>query len=264
MRLQMDFEIADKYTSASQRARVVTELWAEQNLYCVNCYSPVLVRSRANTEAIDFRCPQCDSPFQLKSQASPFCGRIVDAAYTAMERAILQGRTPNLIAVHYELKCWRVKDVLVVPRFAFSISAIEKRKPLGANARRAGWIGCNILLRNIPSDARIELVRAGVPMNARLVRERYSRLKPLELVNPRVRGWTLDVLKIARSTGNETFTLGDMYRHEVDLQKLYPGNRHIRAKIRQQLQQLRDLGILDFVTPGKYTFHRIEKAGSDD
>src|SRR6185437_9664710 len=58
----------------------------------------------------------------------------------------------------YDFESWSVRNVFLVPEFAFSISAIEKRKPLAPTARRAGWIGCNILLKEIPSDARIPLV----------------------------------------------------------------------------------------------------------
>ena len=32
----------------------------------------------------------------------------------------------------------------------------------------------------------------------------------------------------------------------------YPKNRHIEAKLRQQLQRLRDLGIVEFISPGQY------------
>jgi hypothetical protein len=40
-----------------------------------------------------------------------------------------------------------VENVILIPRFAFPLSAIEKRKPLAETARRAGWVGCNILLQ---------------------------------------------------------------------------------------------------------------------
>ncbi|PYX03071.1 MAG: restriction endonuclease, partial [Acidobacteria bacterium] len=30
-------------------------------------------------------------------------------------------------------------------------------------------------------------------------------------------------------------------------------NQNVRAKIRQQLQILRDLGLLDFISPGEYS-----------
>jgi type II restriction enzyme len=161
MQLQMESEIAARYKSAAQRARVVTELWGERNLYCANCESSALLRFPPNTEAVDFGCPRCRSVFQLKSQSSAFSWRIVDAGYEAMRRAIREDRTPNLIAVHYDRACWSIRNVLLVPKFAFSMSAIEKRRPLAETARRAGWVGCNILLCNIPQDARIDLVREG-------------------------------------------------------------------------------------------------------
>lgn len=36
----------------------------------------------------------------------------------------------------------------------------------------------------------------------------------------------------------------DIYAFEPELARLYPGNRHIQPKIRQQLQVLRDRGLL--------------------
>ena len=88
-------------------------------------------------------------------------GKIVDAAYDAMQRAIVSGQTPNLFALHYDRFQWEVLNLIVVPRFAYSLSAIEKRKPLASTARRANWVGCNILLGNIPPDARIAVVKCG-------------------------------------------------------------------------------------------------------
>ena len=43
------------------------------------------------------------------------------------------------------------------------------------------------------------------------------------------------------------FTLEETYAAEPILQRLYPKNNHIRAKIRQQLQVLRDHQYLLFV-----------------
>ena len=39
----MEYEVASRYKSASQRARVVTELWGAGNLYCPDCDSPASV-----------------------------------------------------------------------------------------------------------------------------------------------------------------------------------------------------------------------------
>ena len=246
----MPAHLAQSYRSPSQQARVVTEAWGQENLYCPNCQTPFLKPAPNNTAAFDFVCPNCDSPYQLKSKSSPIGERIVDAAYEAMMRAIREDRTPNLYALHYNKASWQVRNLILVPHFAFSASAIEARPPLAAHARRAGWVGCNIVLKNIPPDARIRLVADGVPLPPRQVHEKFLRLKPLEDISPRERGWTLDVLRIVRSLGRKEFTNGDVYAFESQLERLHPNNRHVRDKIRQQLQVLRDRGLLVQVQRG--------------
>lgn len=65
-------------------------------------------------------------------------------------------------------------------------------------------------------------------------------------------GWLSDVADRVIGLGKSDFDLVDVYGFEGDLQKLYPRNRHVREKIRQQLQILRDLGALEFVGDGRY------------
>ena len=52
--------------------------------------------------------------------------------------------------------------------------------------------------------------------------------------------------------GKESFALDEIYAFEAELKKLYPENRYVKDKIRQQLQVLRDKGYLDFVAHGQY------------
>jgi type II restriction enzyme len=101
MKLPMPGDLALPYKSPAQQARVVTEAWGEENLFCPGCDSERLARSSPNREAIDYACPQCGELFQLKSRSTPLAGKIVDAAYDAMRRAIVTGHTPNLFALHY-------------------------------------------------------------------------------------------------------------------------------------------------------------------
>lgn len=275
-RVQLELPRAglERYKNNSQRARIATEAWGTENLYCLNCDSDELSTSPPNTEAIDYVCPGCDTAFQLKSQSHFFSTRINDAAYATMLQKIRADETPNLIALHYDLPAWRVQNVFLVPHFAFSISAIEKRPPLAKTARRAGWVGCNILLTEIPADARISLVVNGEPANRISAREQYTRLRPLQKLRPEMRGWTLDVLNLLRSLASRRaacspvlseaegsldtrhsslhFTLADAYSLEHHLASLHPVNRHIRPKIRQQLQVLRDLGLITFLGNGQY------------
>jgi type II restriction enzyme len=63
---------------------------------------------------------------------------------------------------------------------------------------------------------------------------------------------TLDVLNVVRSLGKREFALADVYACEANLARLHPQNLHVRDKIRQQLQRLRDLGFVEFLGAGEY------------
>ena len=254
MRLGLSRAGLERYKNNSQRARVATEAWGAENLYCLNCSSDELSCSPPNTAAIDYVCPNCEASFQLKAQSHSFSRKILDAAYATMLQKIREDQTPNLVALHYNVESWSVQNVFLVPEFAFSISAIEKRKPLAPTARRAGWVGCNILLTEIPSDARIPIVLNGEASNPKSARKQYAKVRPLANLRPEMRGWTLDVLNLIRSLHKQAFTLADAYALEPHLASLHPDNRHVRPKIRQQLQILRDLGLLHFLSPGHYAF----------
>jgi len=53
-----------------------------------------------------------------------------------------------------------------------------------------------------------------------------------------------------RDVPTNTFTTADAYAFTRELEALHPDNRNIRPKIRQQLQVLRDLGLLLHVERG--------------
>jgi type II restriction enzyme len=252
MQLEMPVDLAAAYKSPSQRARVISEAWGSENLYCPRCDSPRLDASRVNARVFDFICPNCTAAFQLKSQSHLFSRRITDSAYDVMRRAIEANRTPHLLALQYDPLSWNVRNLTLIPSFAFTLSCLEKRKPLAATARRAGWVGCNILLSNIPVDARIGLVSDGRPANPDRVRRQYSQLKPLEELGYDKRGWTFDVLNLVRSLGKHQFSLEEVYHGSDELRKLHPDNRHVPEKIRQQLQRLRDMGLVQFLGRGAY------------
>jgi len=242
----------DRYKSASQRARIGTESWGAANFFCPSCDSPKLDVAPGNTAALDYTCPRCTQPFQLKSQSKPFGAKILDSAYSEMKRAIVEDRTPNLYVLHYDLAAWAVRTVILVPHFAFALSAVERRPPLAPTARRAGWVGCNILLNKIPKDARIPIVESGRFRPSFEVRRAYQRLRPLEQLKAEMRGWTLDVLNVVRSLNKAEFSLPEVYAYTDELAELHPKNSNVQPKIRQQLQILRDLGLLSFLGRGCY------------
>jgi len=251
MNLQCRIDLAARYKAGTQIARVLTEDWCGRELYCPACESDRLLGSKPNCPAFDLECVKCQQRFQLKSSKTWNSKKIVDAAYDAMVAAIRSDRTPNLLVLQYS-DSWLVRNLLLIPRVFFSESVIEKRKPLGANARRAGWIGCNILIGEIPPDGKIQIISNGIPRGKDRVRLEFSRIKQLAKLSPSLRGWTLDVLRAIRALGKTNFSLQELYDFEPKLQVLHPQNQNVRPKIRQQLQVLRDLSLLDFVGPGQY------------
>jgi type II restriction enzyme len=169
-----------------------------------------------------------------------------------MKRAILRDQTPSLFLLQYTRPGLLVKNVLLIPHFVFTASILEKRKPLSPKAERAGWVGCNFLLDRVPLDAQIFVIQNGEVKPPPGVREKFKRLRPLEKLNVEKRGWTLDVLNSIRSLNKSTFSLAEVYALENSLAQLHPNNFHIQDKIRQQLQVLRDLGLLTFLGGGSY------------
>lgn len=51
---------------------------------------------------------------------------------------------------------------------------------------------------------------------------------------------------------DDEFTNQRVYEYESEFQRHYPENLNIRAKIRQQLQILRDMGLLEHMGPGRW------------
>jgi type II restriction enzyme len=92
----------------------------------------------------------------------------------------------------------------------------------------------------------------GVPERPSDVRRQFQRIRPLAELGVEERGWTLDVLTAVRSLGKREFAAKDMNAKIKDLSRLHPNNHHVREKIRQQLQVLRDKGFVEFLERGNY------------
>jgi type II restriction enzyme len=240
------------YASGSQNARVWTERWVKDQLYCPNCGSPKINQFPANKPVADFICPSCNEEFELKSQKTAFGTRIVDGAFRTMCERLEANNNPNLLLLNYDLTHLSVKNALIVPKHFFVREIIEKRKPLATTARRAGWIGCNILLSQIPEVGKIFIVRNGRPQLKETVLAEWKRTLFLRRQTLEGRGWLVEVMKCVESIGKHEFELDEVYRFEKQLSELYPSNQNVRPKIRQKLQELRDHGFLDFVSRGRY------------
>lgn len=178
---------------------------------------------------------------------------MVDGAYQTMIGRIQSSEVPNFFALTYDAQRSCVRGLVAIPSHFFSPSVIERRKPLADTARRAGWTGCNILLGQIPKSGRVAVVVNGVPVRKTDVLAAWKRMLFIrEQVKPERRGWLLDVIRCVEKLDEQEFSLADIYKYETELQRLYPNNRNIRPKVRQQFQLLRDAGYLEFLGRGNY------------
>jgi len=164
-------------------------------------------------------------------------------------------RSPHFAFIGYNRTAWCVEKLVLVPGHFITPGTIERCKPLSRKARRAGWIGCNILFYTIPPDGQVLAVGQSAAVPPEAVRRKWARfswLSEMPASETDVRGWTLDVLRCVRTFGRREFTSTEIYRFEQELGAAHPQNRNIRPKIRQQLQLLRDRGIVRFLGRGRY------------
>jgi len=253
MDLAFDRRLAEGYKSKSQIARVLTEHWVGTSAFCPNCGNNKIEKYIANKPVADFYCPSCQEDYELKSKQNSVGKKIVDGDHDKMIERLTSNSNPNLFLLSYNPITYSVITLLVVPKHFFVSTLIEKRKPLSPNAKRANWVGCNILLSGIPGTGKIHLVKSGRLVLKKTVLLDWKRTLFLrEEKEVSAKGWLLDVMRCVENLGRMEFTLNDIYSYENELRVLHPDNRHIRDKIRQQLQVLRDNGYLEFLSRGRY------------
>ncbi|VBB48420.1 Type-2 restriction enzyme DpnI [uncultured Paludibacter sp.] len=251
MNLEFNKSIAEGYSSNSQIARVLTENWVLNNSYCPNCGNLQLNEFENNRPVADFYCKKCNEEFELKSKNGKLSDTISDGAYSSMIGRINAENNPNFFFLTYS-KVWTVDNFLIIPKQFFTPEIIIKRSPLAENARRAGWIGCNIDISKITDSGKVFLVKNSKVLDSKSVIESFSKTIFLRGKSKESKGWILDIMKCVDMITKDNFTLDDIYKFEQTLRKKHPNNNYIKDKIRQQLQILRDQGIIEFTSPGRY------------
>ena len=109
------------------------------------------------------------------------------------------------------------------------------------------------MLQSIPQSGKIFYIKNGNIKPKKDVLENWQRTLFLrETKKVDLKGWILDVMSCIDSLNKKEFTLAEIYKFENILSRKHPENKHVKDKIRQQLQFLRDKGYLEFVESGKY------------
>jgi type II restriction enzyme len=252
MNLNFNVDLALSYKSNAQIARVLTENWVKENSYCPNCGKDNINEYPNNQPVADFFCGFCNEDFELKSKTGNLGKKITDGAYRAMIARITSEDNPNFFFLTYLKNDLKVNNFLIIPKHFFQPDIIEERPPLSAGARRAGWIGCNIDLQRIPELGRIFLVKDSIVAEKINVLETWNKTIFLRQKSIEAKGWTLDVLKCLDGINAKEFSLDEVYKFEKQLKAKHPENNFVKDKIRQQLQVLRDMNVIEFVSRGKY------------
>lgn len=168
-----------------------------------------------------------------------------------MIERINSNQNPNFFFLTYS-KNWAVENFLIIPKQFFTTEIIIKRKPLPDDANRAGWVGCNIDISNITDAGKVFLVKDSKLIDKKIVKNTFNKTLFLREKTEDSKGWILDLMICVDLIKKETFMLDDVYKFEDRLKLKYPSNNFIKDKIRQQLQLLRDKGIIEFVSRGCY------------
>jgi len=168
-----------------------------------------------------------------------------------MIQRLQSSSNPNFFFLNYNLQNYEVINFVVIPKHFFVPGIIIPREKGIPN--RPNYIMCNIDLTGIPEGGKIFYVKNGNQENKKDVLKNWKKTLFLrESKQAELKGWLLDIMKCIDKLGKKDFILEDMYSFENILSQKYPGNKHIKDKIRQQLQFLRDKGYLEFLDKGKY------------
>ena len=252
MNLHFDTRLAEGYKSASQIARVLTENWMGTNVYCPNCGCKPINKAPNNRPAQDFLCSQCDEQFELKSKNGKSAGKTVnDGAYQTMVERIQADDNPNFFFLSYRKADYSVQQLMLVPKHFMTADMIVRRKPLPETAKRAGWVGCTINISRLPESGKILLVNQARIVEPEQVHEQWNANLFLRKQKSASKGWLLAIMKCIERLP-EKFDLRQMYEFEKQLAVQFPENNHIKDKIRQQLQILRDQNVIEFSARGQY------------
>ena len=252
MDLRFNTSLIHGYKSATQIARILTEDWFARNMYCPVCGEVSITKAEYNAPVKDYVCNHCKSQYELKSKkeySDKYTTKVADGVYRTMIDRITSLDNPSFFFMHYDN--YEVNNLIIVPNCFFVPEIIEKRKPLSQNARRSGWEGCNILLKQIPNFAKIPIIKNKIVLDRKNICKEYNKIYSLQTNSFESRGWLFDILGCIERL-NSTFTLKQMYKFVEELKAKHPTNNNVEAKIRQQLQFLRDKGFIEFSSRGSY------------
>lgn len=111
------------------------------------------------------------------------------------------------------------------------------------------------ILRSVPLEKqkKIRVTEKAIfedVINDENIEERFDG--GVESIRANLPAWKKDVFECLLKLKNDVFSLQEVYAFTRELSQIHPRNQNVKAKIRQQLQYLRDIGLVEFTKPGLY------------
>lgn len=248
--LNFDLSEAGRYNSERQTIRDLTENWLGANGYCPNCGCKPISKFENNKPVADFFCSRCDEQFELKSKAGLSNGRKVpDGAYNTMISRIQADDNPNFFFLAYKKADYSVQQLILVPKHFVTVEMIVPRKR--ALKDRPNYLMCDMDISSLPESGKIHLIDKAQVVHPEVVYKQWKANLFLRQQKADKKGWLLAIMRCIDKLP-EKFSLMQMYEFETQLKLQFPDNNHIKDKIRQQLQILRDQEVIEFLARGRY------------
>ncbi len=233
------------FKSKSQQARFVTERWAAANLYCPQCGS-YLSPLPNNTPVIDLQCKICNLQFQLKSKTQAFGKSVPGGDYHHMVQSVQMRQHPSFFLLQWDANDYLVTNVQLIHKDCIEEDCIVRRQKIAS-----GFEGFNLDLKLVLRSGRIPIVYEGREIEKDTVLSQWKAITKIIPSMSSLNGWQKEVMRFIDSLGNE-FYASDFEDQCLIWEAKYPNNNHIAAKVRQQLQMLRNKGLIQFDGKGKY------------
>lgn len=239
------------YNSQRQLIRELTENWLSDNGYCPNCGNNQPINKFENNRPVaDFFCSVCHEQFELKSKEGLSTGKkIPDGAYHTMLARIQAEDNPSFFFLAYQKHDYSVQQLILVPKhFVTPNMIIPRNRTLKG---REGYLMCDMNISTLPESGKIRLIDKAQPIHPEIVQKQWQAHLFIRQQHTEKKGWLLAIMRCLDKLP-EQFSLKQIYAFETELQQQFQHNKHIQAKIRQQLQILRDQNIIEFSTRGQY------------
>ncbi len=198
--------------------------------------------------AQDVLCRNCDEKFEVKASASA-----AQAAVAAGNADVYEERfsadPPNLALVKYSKTPQFVATRIdIVPRTVLDERLIVRNKPSTLKSGRVVSL-CRLQLSEIPPVARVPLMVESISLPAAV---QASLLQKWLQMNRRE--WNRDVLHIISMLNRPSFSVEDFRVLEPWLSERHPAAATPLRTSNRVLQELRDAGLVRFVSRGRYSF----------